>query len=249
DLILAHPDTKKRVEVFALSIYGLVIFPKALGHIDDAVSDLFDQIDKNVTPVPVILVETFRSLSACWRVGEDRFIGCAQLLLAWFYSHFWKVENVSYQVFSENYSLLKEFTAIPKRDNISEEKWIAILQRAVGYGALAVLRQYRSRKFIPTTQWLAQCEFAYKCDNYKKKVREISNTWNQSHKMKSFAANPVVTFKYYWWWGKRVNDNVSISSQENTQPIEEHLQVIPSELEIIKQDFEKRSSELGKKIE
>ncbi|MBA0786746.1 hypothetical protein Gotri_000152, partial [Gossypium trilobum] len=28
DLILAHPDTKKRVEVFALSIYGLVIFPK-----------------------------------------------------------------------------------------------------------------------------------------------------------------------------------------------------------------------------
>ncbi|MBA0855086.1 hypothetical protein Goshw_009021 [Gossypium schwendimanii] len=35
-----------------------------------------------------------------------------------------------------------------------------------------------------------------------------------------------------------------MSSQENIQPIEEHLQVIPSELEIIKQDFEKRSSEL-----
>ncbi|MBA0881149.1 hypothetical protein Goshw_026713, partial [Gossypium schwendimanii] len=28
DLILAHPDTKKRVDVFALSIYGLVFFPK-----------------------------------------------------------------------------------------------------------------------------------------------------------------------------------------------------------------------------
>ncbi|MBA0642154.1 hypothetical protein Goklo_026593 [Gossypium klotzschianum] len=36
----------KRVDVFALGIYGLVIFPKALGHIDDAVSDLFDQLDK-----------------------------------------------------------------------------------------------------------------------------------------------------------------------------------------------------------
>ncbi|MBA0635515.1 hypothetical protein Godav_024844, partial [Gossypium davidsonii] len=32
-------------------------------------------------------------------------------------------------------------------------------------------------------------------------------------------------------------------------PIEQHLQVVPSELEIIKQDFEKISSELGKKIE
>ncbi|MBA0792366.1 hypothetical protein Gohar_016868, partial [Gossypium harknessii] len=28
DLILAHPDTKKMVDVFTLSIYGLVIFPK-----------------------------------------------------------------------------------------------------------------------------------------------------------------------------------------------------------------------------
>ncbi|MBA0826093.1 hypothetical protein Goarm_010980 [Gossypium armourianum] len=45
DLILAHPDTK-RVDVFALSIYGLVVFPKALGHVDEAVIDLFDQLDK-----------------------------------------------------------------------------------------------------------------------------------------------------------------------------------------------------------
>ncbi|MBA0700813.1 hypothetical protein Goari_022599 [Gossypium aridum] len=50
DFILPHPDTKKRVNVFALSIYG--------------------------------------SLSACWRAGEGSFIGCAQLLLAWFNSHY-----------------------------------------------------------------------------------------------------------------------------------------------------------------
>ncbi|MBA0662464.1 hypothetical protein Goklo_006576, partial [Gossypium klotzschianum] len=62
---LAHLDTKKRVDVFALSIYGLVIFPKALRHIDDAVSDLFDRLDKRVMPIPTILAETFRSLSAC----------------------------------------------------------------------------------------------------------------------------------------------------------------------------------------
>ncbi|MBA0576630.1 hypothetical protein Golob_027591 [Gossypium lobatum] len=42
DLILAHPDMKKRVDVFALSIYELVVFPKALGHVDEVVSDLFD---------------------------------------------------------------------------------------------------------------------------------------------------------------------------------------------------------------
>ncbi|MBA0667441.1 hypothetical protein Goklo_000524 [Gossypium klotzschianum] len=41
---------KKRVDVFTLSIYGLVIFPKALGHIDDAVLDLFDRLEKGSRP-------------------------------------------------------------------------------------------------------------------------------------------------------------------------------------------------------
>ncbi|MBA0753507.1 hypothetical protein Gogos_021214 [Gossypium gossypioides] len=83
DLILAHPDMKKRVNIFALSIYGLVVFPKTLGHVDEAITDLFDRLDKRVSPVPVILAETFRSLNACRRAGEGRFIGCAQLLLIW----------------------------------------------------------------------------------------------------------------------------------------------------------------------
>ncbi|KAH1113735.1 hypothetical protein J1N35_007113 [Gossypium stocksii] len=79
-------------------------------------------------PVLAILAEIFRSLSACRRVGEGRFIGWVQLLLVWFHGHSWKVDKVSYQVFSENYSLLNEVAAMPRRDNISEEKWMAILQ-------------------------------------------------------------------------------------------------------------------------
>ncbi|MFQ6663702.1 hypothetical protein Gotur_031121 [Gossypium turneri] len=65
DLILAHPDRKKKVDVFALSIYGFVIFPRVLGHVDKAISDLFDRLGKGVTTVPTILAETYRSLNAC----------------------------------------------------------------------------------------------------------------------------------------------------------------------------------------
>ncbi|MFQ6668682.1 hypothetical protein Gotur_034242 [Gossypium turneri] len=86
DQILAHPNTKEKVDVFALSIYRLVIFPEALGHIDEAITDLFDQLDRRVTPVPVILAETFRSLSACRR------------------------------------------TATPRHNDITEERWMIILQ-------------------------------------------------------------------------------------------------------------------------
>ncbi|MBA0673069.1 hypothetical protein Goklo_024325 [Gossypium klotzschianum] len=70
----------------------------------------------------------FRSLSACRRTSEGRFIGCAQLLLVWFHSYFWKVGKVSYQVFSENYSPLKELAATPRRDDITGERWMTILQ-------------------------------------------------------------------------------------------------------------------------
>ncbi|MBA0869190.1 hypothetical protein Goshw_024418 [Gossypium schwendimanii] len=52
--------------------------------------------------------------------------------------------------------------------------------------------------------------------------------------MKIFTTNPMMTPEYDWWCGKQINDNVPSSSQENTRPIEEHLQVIPSELAIVK---------------
>ncbi|MBA0669952.1 hypothetical protein Goklo_029512 [Gossypium klotzschianum] len=59
----------------------------------------------------------------------------------------------------------------------------------------------------------------------------------------------MTTPEYYGWWSKRINDNIPEPREDCVQSLKEHLQVVPSELEIIKQDFEKRSSEWGKKIE
>ncbi|MBA0876624.1 hypothetical protein Goshw_005803, partial [Gossypium schwendimanii] len=224
-----------RLDVFALSIYGLVVFPKTLGHVDEAVTNLFDQLDK-------------------------------RLLLAWFHSHFWKVDKVSYRVFSENYSPLKEIVATPRRDDISEEKWMVIRQNlqecgnfnwvplleiwgAIGYATLLVLRQYRSRQFIPATQGIADCEFSYKDDGYRKKIQEMSSAWKQTCRMKRLVVGPITTPEYNEWWGRRINDNIPKVSQENGQSINEHLRVIPSKLEIIRQDFERRNADLEKKIE
>ncbi|MBA0570393.1 hypothetical protein Golob_004062 [Gossypium lobatum] len=105
------------------------------GHIDDVILDLFDRLDKK-------------------RVGEERFIRCAQLLLAWFHSHFWKVEKVSYLVFSESYSPLKEFMATPRRDTISEEKWMAILQ------------SLQDEDVTWTAPWMIPDEILYRCGDF-----------------------------------------------------------------------------------
>ncbi|KAG8482641.1 hypothetical protein CXB51_024468 [Gossypium anomalum] len=107
-LILTHPDVKKRVDVLALSIYSMIIFPKALGHIDEAVADLFNRLGKQNTPVPAILAEMIRSLSTCRRASE-------------------KLEKVPCRVFFEGYSPLKKATTTSRRDDIIEERWMDIL--------------------------------------------------------------------------------------------------------------------------
>ncbi|MFQ6657786.1 hypothetical protein Gotur_027324 [Gossypium turneri] len=73
--------------------------------------------------------------------------------------------------------------------------------------------------------------------------------WNQVHRMKRLAVGSMTTPEYSEWRSKRINDNIPKLNLEGVRPMEEYLQVIPSELEIIKQDFEKRNLELEKKIE
>ncbi|MBA0634695.1 hypothetical protein Godav_029412 [Gossypium davidsonii] len=67
--------------------------------------------------------------------------------------------------------------------------------------------------------------------------------------MKRLAVTPMMTPEYNEWWIKRINDNIPKPSQGNSQSIEEHLWVVPSELEIIRQDFERRNAEFEKKVE
>ncbi|MBA0881280.1 hypothetical protein Goshw_012119 [Gossypium schwendimanii] len=117
DLILAHPDTKKKVDVFTLSVYGLVVFHKTLRHIDEAVTDLVDRLDK------------------------------------------------------------------------------------------------------------------------------------KTQRMKRLVVGPMMTPEYIGWWGRSINDNVPGPSQGDSQQTGKRLRVIPFELEIIRQYFERRNSELEKKIE
>ncbi|MFQ6661441.1 hypothetical protein Gotur_029607 [Gossypium turneri] len=187
-----------------MNITGMIVFPKALGHVNEAVTDLFDRLDKKVTPIPAILAETFRSLSACWKAGEGRFIGCAQLLLAWFHSHFWKVDKVSYWVFSESYSPLKEIVATPRKDDISEEKWMAIPQN---------LQEEDIEWRAP---WLLLDEILYRDDGYRKKIQEISSVWKQTRQMKRLAVGPMTTPEYNEWWVRRINDNTPKSNLENS---------------------------------
>ncbi|KAL1161454.1 hypothetical protein V6Z11_A07G135400 [Gossypium hirsutum] len=154
DLILTHPDETKKVDFFALSLYGLMVFPRALGYVDEATTDLFHRLSKKVTFVPAILAETFKSLGACRRAGAGRFIGCAQLLLAWFYSHFWLIDRVVCRVFFEDYSPLKDIVASARRVDVPEENWMALFQNL------------QSKDVEWRAPWMRPGEVLYRCGSF-----------------------------------------------------------------------------------
>ncbi|KAL1173967.1 hypothetical protein V6Z11_A05G448100 [Gossypium hirsutum] len=273
NMILTHPDETKKVDVFALSLYGLMVFPTALGYVDEATTNIFHRLSKRVTSVPAVLAETFRSLGACKRAGVGRFVGCAQLLLAW----------VVCRVFFEDYSPLKDIVASTRRVDVSKENWIALLQNlqskdvewrapwmipdeilyrcgsfdwvpllgiwgAIGYASLLMLRQHRLRQFVPVTHGLAQSEFVYRRADYKRKVSEVSSAWNKTCRLKGVDISPATTLEYVEWSGRRINDNILKPSVEEARPIEEYLQVMPSKLEIMKQEFQRKNLKLEKRI-
>ena len=98
--ILEHFSEDKAINVFALAIYGMVIFPKSAGHVESTVIDLFDQVCRLCNPVPSILAEIIRSLSFCRKKGKGNFIGCVQLLYMWLRSHFWGENKIGNQLHS-----------------------------------------------------------------------------------------------------------------------------------------------------
>ena len=71
------------MDVFALAVYGLVIFLKVPGHVEVAVIDMIEQIESQANPVPAIVVETFRTLNFCKRSENGDLICCIQMLYVW----------------------------------------------------------------------------------------------------------------------------------------------------------------------
>ncbi|KAL1151860.1 hypothetical protein V6Z11_A09G069400 [Gossypium hirsutum] len=272
-LILTHLDETKRVDVFALSLYGLMVFPRALGYVDEATTDLFHRLNKRVTSVPAILVETFRSLGTCRKAGAGRFVGCAQLLLAWFYSHFRLIDKVVCRVFFKDYSPLKDIVASTRRVDVPEENWMALLQnlqpkdvewRAPWMIPGEILYHCGSFDWVPLLGIWGAIGYAPLLVLRQFGLRQFvpathgliqsefayrgSDYKKRTCRLKGVAIGPATTPEYVEWRGRRINDNIPEPNMEGSRSIEEYLQVMPSELEIMKQEFERKNLELEKRI-
>ena len=73
---LAKCEVEEQVfNVFTMTVYRMVIYPKVLNHIDVAVIDLVEQVNNQANPVPAIITKTIRSLNFCRKKGEGQLSG------------------------------------------------------------------------------------------------------------------------------------------------------------------------------
>ena len=86
--IIENNNNDRVIDIFALVVYGTLIFLQSPRYIDAVVVDLIEQIDNQVNPVLAIIVEIIRSLNYYRRKGKGNFIGCAQQLYISIRSHF-----------------------------------------------------------------------------------------------------------------------------------------------------------------
>ena len=97
------------VDVFALAIYGLIIFPKVSGNVKVAVIDVIEQIESQANPVPAIVAETLRTLNFYRKNGNGDLICCIQMLYVWIRSYFWGTNPTSLKFYMGDFSPITHF--------------------------------------------------------------------------------------------------------------------------------------------
>ncbi len=123
---LSHvlPQKNQRRKLFALAIYGLVVFPRIVGFIEGDIITLFEQIcNAQINPTSVILCETIRALNFCRQRG-GKFIGCSHLLNIWIKSHLPCEKQHFGNRFSKDFIPIEAFLKSETTHHDSKEAWV-----------------------------------------------------------------------------------------------------------------------------
>ncbi|MBA0788966.1 hypothetical protein Gotri_025433 [Gossypium trilobum] len=195
ELVQNHPDISKRINLLTLAVYGLIVFPKVLGHIEVAVVDFFEklrhEINLKVERTPFhMFSKTFAPLEAHleknWPmdVTEQHWVSVFQNL---------RVEDVTWRAHWIHPSVL-----LYKFGNLD---WVPLLGLwgGVAYAPLMVQRQFASRQFVPVTDGLAHSEFTFIGEGYMKRVRDTVNSWKKIYLMELALYADTLTVDYDIW--------------------------------------------------
>ncbi|XP_057969402.1 uncharacterized protein LOC131158549 [Malania oleifera] len=154
ELLEEEKGEEVQIHLFALAIYGLIVFPKELGTIDRSTISFVAQVKNGANPIFEILAETFRSLNKCRSKGQERLKCCVSLLYVWFTSHLPSNQGGYRNTFSALRIPLAEFKEAQQNVQWSKANWNEKLHKL------------RELGLVWQVPWMNHSNMMYQCGNF-----------------------------------------------------------------------------------
>ncbi|XP_057953336.1 uncharacterized protein LOC131147782 [Malania oleifera] len=154
ELLEEEKGEEVQIHLFALAIYGLIVFPKELGTIDRSTISFVGQVKNGANPIPGILAETFRSLNKCRSKGQERLKCCVSLLYVWFASHLPSNQGGYRNTFLALRISLAEFEEAQQNVQWSKANWNEKLHKL------------RELGLVWQAPWMNHSNMMYRCGNF-----------------------------------------------------------------------------------
>ena len=115
--------------------------------------------------------------------------------------------------------------------------------------SLLVRRQYLSTQFIPATHGLTSLEFDYGTLGYVGRIVELAKIWKEPHRADLGKSSDRVTHGYITWRANRIKDVVYLSVDNSVSPADPSPVMIPSEIELLKQEYREDKRRMEREFE
>ncbi|KAG8496229.1 hypothetical protein CXB51_009234 [Gossypium anomalum] len=235
--VLSHPDILKRVNLFALAIYGLVIF-----------REFSDILSRDIQVLEYLSKGRKGTIYRVCTAGQCLDFESFLESRAHSIPHVFKNIRPARSLPQERMAERSHRATLVLLYKCGGQDWVPLLGLwgGVGYAPLLVQRQFSSRQFIPATGGLAQFEFAFAGEGYMKRVRDIAKSWKEIHFMELALYADTLTQDYDIWRRQRVSSQQISSTSYNAQ--NPFLEEMPSELEMARQEFEREKAKMSRDL-
>ncbi|XP_039069694.1 uncharacterized protein LOC120216286 [Hibiscus syriacus] len=109
---------------------------------------------------------------------------------------------------------------------------------AIGYTPLIALRQFSTLQFVLATHGLKEAEFSFSTPGYRERISKIYMAWLEPHCMSFKIIEHVFTPAYEVWRLQMINNNTSKPNLEDELTMEERLKRLPTEAELLREEMQ-----------
>ena len=106
-----------------------------------------------------------------------------------------------------------------------------------------------STQFIPATHELNLLEFDYGTAGYVGRIVELVKVWKEPHRTNPSRSSDRVTHGYITWRANSIKVVVHSPVNDSVSPVDPSFVMIPSEIELLKQEYKEDKRRMKREFE